>query len=60
MSPTWELMDKIGIVVGLFLFGIELIQWYLIWKVSEDVEDVQEDIDDIQEDVEDIEESFTR
>lgn len=49
MSPFWETLDKIGIVVGLVTAAIQVILWVYVSNIQEDVEDIQEDVEDIEE-----------
>lgn len=51
MSPTWELLDKIGIAMGIAIGAAEVAQWVYLFQMSEDLEDIQEDIEDIEEEI---------
>lgn len=54
MGPTWELLDKVGIVLGILLAFVEIAQWIVMWRMNEEMEEMQEDIEDIQEDVDEL------
>jgi len=55
-TPFWVFLDQLGIVAGLFLFVVEVFQWIIMWKMNEEMEDIQEDVEDMQEDLEDFDE----
>lgn len=58
MGSWWTFIDQVGIVAGLILFVIEFFQWIIMWKMNEEMENIQEDVEDMQEDLEDIEEDL--
>jgi biopolymer transport protein ExbB/TolQ len=51
MSPTWELLDKIGIVVALITVFVEAAQWAWLWHINDEMEDIGDEVDDIHEDI---------
>lgn len=46
MSPFMLLLDQIGIVLGLILGVVEIGQWIILWRMSNDLEDIEEELDD--------------
>lgn len=51
MGPTWELIDKIGIVLGIGAIVIEGFVAFWVWQTHQDVEDIQDDVDEINEEL---------
>lgn len=53
MSPFWEQLDKIGIVLGILVVIVDIFQTLWMWKMSDDMEDTQDDVEDIKDELED-------
>ena len=57
MGPTWELIDKIGIILGIGAIALEGVVAFWVWQTQQDVEEMQEDVEDIQEDLDEDDEA---
>jgi len=49
---SWDFLDKIGIVLGIILAIVEIFQWIYLYRISEDIDEIQDDIEDIEDGME--------